>query len=294
MPNGMDALRLEEHDTFVIVNAASKGPKPLVPSSWLQIAEEEMVRINEYLRSVPLGYSGSEAFVPVDDWDKAAVPFLTPHHRTVRRVFKGGIDLGGRLYDGFWETMPRADRFRLLTINGEQVVNVDFGQLFLRLAYANAHQTPPPGDLYDLTGCDHERDNWPALREGRKKLVNALLLTDKQLRQWPGKTAAERTAVKDCFPPRTRPSAAIADVKQRHSAIADEWFEKGQGMKLHRQESDILVAALLRLIDLRIPALPLHDSVVVASSDGSEVRQVMEEEARRLIGADIPVKIDAG
>jgi hypothetical protein len=54
--------------------------------------------------------------------------------------------------------MRREDRFRLLRIctaahpEGEPIANVDFSQLFPRLAYHLIKQEPPDGDLYDLGG----------------------------------------------------------------------------------------------------------------------------------------------
>jgi len=39
--------------------------------------------------------------------------------------------------------MPRPDRFEHIRIGGEPVAIVDYGQLFLRLAYAEAGVKPP-------------------------------------------------------------------------------------------------------------------------------------------------------
>ena len=261
---------------------------------WLRGAEMEMLRINEHLKQMRLRYIGNESVLAAELPGRKTLSLLTPHHRSVRRVFKGSISRGGRLYDGFWETMPRAERFKFLTINGEPVVNVDYGQLFPRLAYALSKRTPPDGDLYDLTGADHERGDWQALREGRKRMVNALISAKRPLKQWPGDTPAEHAEVRGCFPPGTKPRDVVAAIKARHSAIAAEWFEQGRGSELQRLESDMLIAVLLRLIGLEVSALPMHDSVIVARSDGETARHVMLEEARRRTGGvEIPVKIDS-
>jgi hypothetical protein len=39
--------------------------------------------------------------------------------------------------------MPREDRFRLIRIGGERIANVDYGQLFPRLAYVRAQAAQP-------------------------------------------------------------------------------------------------------------------------------------------------------
>jgi hypothetical protein len=60
-------------------------------------------------------------------------------------------------------------------------------------------------------------------------------------------------------------------------------------------ESEILVAVLLGLMGLGIPALPIHDSLVVPKRyasltvRGGVVRQVMEEEYQRQTGFSITV-----
>jgi hypothetical protein len=171
---------------------------------------------------------------------------------------------------------------------------VDYGQLFLRLAYAFSGATPPCGDLYDLTGTDQLRNDWRELREGRKKLVNALIFNTKELKQWPGETARERAAVRDCFPVGITPRSAAQAIKERHHLVAEHWFEKGRGLELMRQESDMLVIVLLRLMSVGVTALPLHDSVIVAQSDAPIARRAMEDVARMLVGVDIPVKTEMG
>ncbi|MCA1397221.1 hypothetical protein [Bradyrhizobium sp. BRP56] len=294
-PGDWGDLYLEEHRAFVGINFDESGQRRLTPpEDWLRAATAEVARINDHLRALPLRYNGNEALPLVEIADRPWVYIATPHHRTVRRAFKGSIERGGRLYDGYWETMPRADRFRYLTIGGEPVVNVDYGQLFLRLAYALSGLEPPAGDLYDFTGGDHEASDWPSLREGRKRMVNALISAKRAMRQWPGQTSAERAMVRSLFPAGTKPSNVVAGIKARHHAIAAEWFERGRGGELQRLESDILTAVMLKLISVGIGALPLHDSVIVARSDGEAARRVMLEEAQRIVGADIPVKIDDG
>ncbi len=290
-----DALSLEDHREMIVVGNGDDGERILPPQDWLKQADGDMQRINEYLKSIPLAVAGREVLPPRDMPNKLAITLTTPHHRTVRRIFKGSVSAGGRLYDGFWETMRREDRFPLLTIDGERVVTADYGQLFLRLAYAIDGKVPPPGDLYDLTGVDHERPDWPALRTGRKKILSAMLLMKSSLKQWPGGSPEEQAAVRGCFPPGTKPAHIVSEIKARHSAIAASWFEKGRGLELHRLESEILIAVMLKLIGLGIRgALPLHDCVIVARSDGEVARAVMLEEALRLTGADIPVEISSG
>lgn len=293
LSGGWQALHLEEVRELVRVNADDDGQRTPAPKDWLAKAEAEVAAINEHLRSVPLGFGGREVF-SADMDNKLAIFLTTPQHRQVYRVFKGSIYRGGRLYGAAWETMPREDRFRLLTINSEPVVNCDLGQLFLRLALPRESGAPPDGDLYSLPGGDGQPQD-TMRREAIKRMVNALFSAKKALKQWPGGTNAERARIRDAFPPGTKPSDVVRAIKKKHHAIAEKWFERGRGLELHRLESEILIAAMLRLIAMGCRGcLPLHDSAIVARSDGELAKRVLEEEALRLTGAKIPVKIDAG
>lgn len=289
LSEGWQALHLEEVRELVRVNADDDGQRTPAPNDWLAKAEAEVAAINEHLKSIRLGFGGREVF-SADMDNKLAIILATPQHRTVYRVFKGSIHGGGRLFAGVWETMPRADRFKLLTINGEPVVNADLSQLFLRLAYALEGVAPPAGDLYGLSGNHQD----PVRRDAIKRMVNAMFSAKNALKQWPGGTNAERAKTREAFPPGTKPSYVVRVIKEKHHAIADNWFEKGRGLELHGLESGILIAAMLRLIGMAVSSLPLHDSVIVARSDGETAKRVMEEEALRMTGANIPVKIDAG
>jgi hypothetical protein len=296
-PERWDALELEDHRDLIVMNGDAKGQRVLPPPDdpWLQRAEAEIRTINEYLKSIPLTVAGLEVLPLRDMPNKLANSLTTPHHRTVRRVLKGTINEGGRLYQAYWLTMRREDR-HLLAIAGEPVVTVDYSAAFIRLAYSTEGKVLPPGDdPYDLTGEDHKRTDWTALRTGRKKMLAAMMLMDRPLTRWPGDTVEEQAALRLCFPPGTKPREIVAEIKARHHAIAAEWFERGRGIELHRTESDILIAVLLRLIDLGIRgACPLHDCIICAKSDAHVVRSVMLDEARRITGVDMPVEIGGG
>lgn len=302
-----NALRLADHRDFISLSRAKENgeddgdtgqpaPERLTAATerWLAVAAKQMTLINGSLQRGRIEGHPRGVIHAADIPGSITDTLMTPHHRTVWRVFNGTYAQGGRLFGGFWETLPRPKRFIHIKIAGDPVVNVDYGQLFLRLAYARSKINPPPGDLYDLTGSDCERRDWKRLREGRKKLVNALISNTGALNQWPGRTTAERAEVRACFPRGTRPSEAIRAIKERHRAIAAEWFENGRGLELMRVESDLLVAVLIRLIAMDITALPLHDSVIVARKHASAAKRIMLSEASRQTGTRIPVKIDSG
>lgn len=190
------------------------------------------------------------------------------------------------MFDGFWESMRREDRFKLLRIcsaahpEGERIANVDFSQLFPRLAYQQIDRAAPQGDLYDILGDGQCRD-------GFKTLLNALLFARGTLTRWPEGTSP-------LFDRGTKLRDAVSLIRDAHAPIA-QFFGSGIGFRLMFIESNILVEALLTLYSQGVTALPLHDSVLVAASEAEAAKAVMEEAFERATGESRgKLKVDVG
>ena len=284
--NGSDELDDEEVD----IPTDRKRSKAVM--QWLEKVTAEMHAINAAIKSAPIECYGSAKVHVTERPSMPTASLVTLHHRTLRRTFNGSYERGGRLFGGFWQTMRRADRFEHLRIDGEPVALVDYGQLFLRLAYAEANATPPPGDLYDVTGEDAAGPDWKCLRDARKKLVSALFFRKAALKQWPGATLEEIAEMRKAFPRGTSPSDAIMAIKQKHAVIA-HMFEQGHGYRFMRTESDLIVAVTLALFDRGVVSLGIHDAVVVPECHAVTAKAIMEREAKRLTGASIPAGIQS-
>jgi hypothetical protein len=191
-----------------------------------------MHAFNAAILGAPVECQGSAMVHAAERPGAAMASLVTLHHRTLRRTFNGTWEQGGRLFGGFWQTMPRPDRFKNIRIGGEPVALVDYGQLFLRLAYAEAGVTPPPGDLYDMTGQDASLPNLKRLRDARKKLVNALFFRRAPLVQWPDLKLADFAEMRDAFPPGTKPRDAIKAIKAKHAAIVPTGLSMAMGSAL--------------------------------------------------------------
>ncbi len=59
--------------------------------------------------------------------------------------------------------------------SGEILISLGPGNHTIRLSVCLAKRILPLGNLYDLTGYDQVRASWRSLREGRKRMVNALI-----------------------------------------------------------------------------------------------------------------------
>lgn len=70
--------------------------------------------------------------------------------------------------------------------------------------------------------------------------------------------------------------------------MAKYLFSNSAG-RLMLAESDIMTSALLKLMGMGIPALPVHDSLIAPKRHRNRVRRVMEDAYREHIGFGIAV-----
>lgn len=234
----------------------------------------QVQRLNDFLLNADIELVGTRSSARLADNGEV----IATYRRTVRRTFNNkNWQQGGRLAGGFWMTMPRKDRFRRIRIQGKSVADVDYQQLFPRLAYVRAGALPPTGDLYDVMGDGTGRDGW-------KLLLNALLFTRGTLKRWP----------RDCSPllPGLNLKQAVARLKERHQPIAS-LFGTGIGFTLMFVESEMLIAVVTHLFEKGIVALPLHDAVLVAKPHAKTAKAAMEHIFRLQTGQDRAfVKVD--
>jgi hypothetical protein len=180
--------------------------------------------------------------------------------RLLRRIFNNeSIEQGGRLYGGFWQALRKVER-RWIRIDGEPIVALDFGQMAVRIAYSFAKQMPPAGDLYRVP-------RFETRREGIKAVLNALLSAPQVPSRFPAGTRSK-------FHGSTRIGDVVAAIRLAHPALAP-MFGTSVCHQIFFVESNILVLALLRLMDSGVVALPIHDCVLVASSAKGIAREVM-------------------
>lgn len=218
----------------------------------------QMRRINEFLRSADIEVTGQDTGLSLGRDGQV----IAPYRRSLRRIFNNANwHHGGRLAGGFWMGMERGERFERIRIDGERIADVDYRQLFPRLAYVRARKPQPDGDIYDVAGDGSGRDGW-------KTLMNAMLFSDGPLQGWPEDTLPH-------FPSGTKLRDAIKMLSARHAPIAD-LFGTGLGFQLMRIESDMLIGVITHLASIGIPALPLHDAVLVAESKAHVAADTMQ------------------
>lgn len=231
----------------------------------------QMRHINELLRSADIEVTGQDTGLSLGKDGQV----IAPYRRSLRRIFNNGNwQHGGRLAGGFWMGMQRAERFERIRIDGERIADVDYRQLFPRLAYVRAGQPQPKDDIYDVTGDGSGRDGW-------KQLMNAMLFAVGPLRNWPDGTLQH-------FPSGTKLRDAIKMLAARHAPIAD-LFGTGLGFQLMRVESDMLIGIITHLASIGVTALPLHDAVLVAESTAYVAQDAMQAAFRMATGSSCAI-----
>jgi hypothetical protein len=234
---------------------------------------EEMATINAALAKADL------RFIP-----DGGPPVFTGS-RTLVRHFKQPVgedaprfDLGGRMFSGWWLNL-KSERRQSIRIGGEPVVELDYQSMALRLAYVLADAEAPSGDLYALPALGRLSDErW---RPGVKVAVLSLLSRPSPLQRLPMGSRA-------LLPKGTSATALRRALLDAHPALAGV-FERGIALELQHLESRIMIAVLLRLIEERCVALPIHDGLLVQHSKARLAVAAMREVAAEITGHQLPV-----
>jgi hypothetical protein len=228
---------------------------------------EELRGINSWLAKAEITFDPKASNRPVDI-----------HARQLRRQFTLGrfeFDRGGRLFGGFWETLPKPVRLRGIRIEGEPVVGLDYSQLNPLLSYHVAEADPPAEDAYTLPGLEKHRD-------GVKKVFNAMLFKHPVTKFPKGARAL--------FPRRVKCEDVTEAILLRHPMLKGVLSYPETGHQLQFLESEIMMAVLRSCQGRNIVALPVFDCVVVKASAEDVVTEIMCREFKAVGGFDVTVK----
>jgi hypothetical protein len=102
------------------------------------------------------------------------LPEVNTQDRYLRRIFSNSdFAQGGRLYGGFWQRISSQARQENILIDGDCVVELDYGQMSLAMLYGIAGETPPEGDLYDLSAFGIPVQYRKSLKKCIQAIVNS-------------------------------------------------------------------------------------------------------------------------
>lgn len=259
-------------------------------------------KLREQMRRINLNLAEVGSLVAREVPPSIRSQFDERNRHLVRRFTYGSFTSGGRLWGGFWESMPKTQRPSILRIHGEKTVECDFSGMLPRLAYLvvgadqgdggegktelpRSEPEAPAGDVYNIPGLS------PESRAGIKILLIALLMeTRSKPRDRFPKGVAEKFAPED----RVKGYQQVFDLIASHHALLVPSFGTGLGHYLQFLESTLLVNVLLDLGQKHIVALPIHDGVIVQERKAELVCSVMEHQALSVLRWEIPVSVKGG
>jgi len=270
----------------------------LTPPPEAAALDAEMRTINEWVRGLPiaLNQSDAEAWLvePFAGWTRAkhepAPPWriLTAQHVELVRAFRGSLAEGGRMYlEGFWIGRSKEWRAAHLWLAGEPIAECDYKATNLRLAYHHCGIAWPFTDADPYIAGRGGRDGW-------KTVTNSMVRAKSPLMNWPG-TEAERRETRAQFPSGTKFRDVKAAILRHHAKLHSAGaFGRGLGGAFERIESDVAVALLLACRAGGLPALPVHDCLLVPRSGAAEAAILMQDIARQITGVELPVTVHHG
>lgn len=197
------------------------------------------------------------------------------------RQFFRGFDLGdqpgfawnkgGRLYsDGGanYQQMPQAKRLHL-TLNGEPVVEIDVKASFLTILHGLTGTPLDMGeDAYAFAG---------ATREVAKGWLTASLGSGKPIPKWPVEMAADFLRDHgETLGKRHKVREVEAAMIHRFPLLGDLARLRLGWAELMYVESEAMIGAMEALMSKGIPALPVHDSLIVPVSAREVASEVLK------------------
>ncbi|VDS09131.1 hypothetical protein PARHAE_02320 [Paracoccus haematequi] len=190
----------------------------------------------------------------------------------VRRTFNCAdsedfaFNKGGRLYADF-QGMRRESRPNI-RIDGQEAVELDLKASQLTILYGITKTPMPDGDPYDIVGLP---------RSVVKAIVTAMIgLGHTNIKRWPseskkrlmGELGGEQPMTSKTFGKVYPITATAAKVLKRHPVLYHLSPEKLDWADLQFIESEVLISTILELGEkYDIPALPIHDSIIVPKSE---------------------------
>ena len=265
-------------ETIVLRDRGDKKPLDYTDTAETVAMREQVAMLNEALSGLVVLQFGKRMPVPV-----------------LRRIFNGDFTRGGRLYchgPSHQNIRSRARRDLQIVVDGtpRPVVEIDYANLQIRMAYAEAGAAAPAGDLYRIPSYDRSlvklATNIMFNASTRKEAIAAIgaaVHDDEALQEASGLCRRQHLFGYQRFS-----AGVVTAIEHRHHKIR-KFFNSDCGARFQRFDSDMAVQIMTEMIEItgRCP-LPVHDSFLVADVDAGELRRVMKKVARR---RGLPLKL---
>lgn len=200
------------------------------------------------------------------------------HSTHLARIFsQGSFAQGGRFYRASYQQLSKPDRAKL-TIDGEQVVELDFASMHPTMLYLRSGLEPPE-DAYAKDGFER----------GILKLAFNVALNASTSAS---ACRAVARSLREAGHAEPEPTARhyVQAMPTLYPEFESQVFS-GVGLDLQRLDSDIAARVMKSCTEAVIPVLVMHDSFLVGRSHEVELRRMMTEAFQAVLGTTHPPKI---
>ena len=198
------------------------------------------------------------------------------------RIFsRGEMNLGGRFYRGWWQSIPGKHRPHI-RIDGKKTIEVDYSGMSLSIIYAlnnipfNAEDDPYDIGLKDWNGKSDIR------RKPLKKIVNALINDQDGVYRISKSELKLLGETEDSF---------MDKLLTKHPVLKDR-LGSSIGLETQFIDSQIAEAVMIELLKEDIVVLPIHDSFIVPAGYQQYLETAMSHFFKLRLGADIKVEAE--
>jgi len=259
-----------------------------IPAPTAEVLERQdfLTMYNNYLRKQYCTYEGvikqylwdkdSKSTVILEkDGDVRFIPQLTSN-------YSGDWEHGGRFYaHGMFDMIDyqqlSKEKRSTIKINGENTAEVDYSCLHLSLMYAKCGKQLK-GDAY----------GWHTDRK-IAKLVTIIALNNTHYYNAVYAVQKALEGTNEAW----NASKLVSAMLKYHKAISDRIFNSFRAvdaLTLQHTDSVVMEKVLNSLHKRNIPALPVHDSVIVPAKYRNTAIRIMKEQYKQVTGFEIEVK----
>jgi hypothetical protein len=207
----------------------------------------------------------------------------------VKRIYSHNDPMqGGRLYVRLQSLPDRRARIRINTLfNGKPIAEVDLSANHPRMLMAQEKEQLPENfydEIAEESGTSRDKVKYLVMKMVGASDGRISLVVKEDEVHW----------YKSTFKMTQAERARIELVIIEKYPKLYPWFYRGRGVNMQTLEGDILLNAMLSLLDLGILSLPMHDAIYVQQEHTAQAKAALENAWMRALGVSFKpyTKID--
>ena len=203
----------------------------------------------------------------------------------LKRVFNNStIKNGGRFYEADYQGIKKVLRHKYLKINGNAVVELDYGSLHLMMCY-HKEKIDYQGNAYTPEGISQE------LRRAMKMLSLMCINADTKEKAKLAFKDEVDTATLDLIKLNGLTISKMIKIFEKEHKEISKYFYSGEGVRLQKRDSEIAEKIMKHFLKKNIPVLCMHDSFIIEEQYKEELYRIMKEKYKEVMGFDIRVEV---